>query len=88
MTDLRFPHPRISFGGMSTVFEIEQAVDHLPEDDFQTFAKWFDDARAQRVDASFEKAILAGHFDALAARALKDMEAGRTTQLDALLSRA
>ena len=74
--------------GMSTVLEIEQAVEHLPEADFQTFAHWFDETRAQRVDAAFEKAILAGQFDAMAAQALRDMDAGRTTPLDEFLRRA
>jgi hypothetical protein len=70
------------------VTEIEQAVGHLPDDDFQTFANWFDEIRAQRVDAAFEKAILAGKFDSIADQALKDHEAGRSTSLDAFLRRA
>ena len=40
---------------MSTVLEIEQAVDQLPEDDFQAFAAWFDEVRAQRADGYFER---------------------------------
>lgn len=74
--------------GMSTVLEIEQAVEHLPEKDFQSFAQWFDEARARRVDAAFEKAVLAGKFDEMAARALRDMDAGQTTPLDEVLRRA
>jgi len=70
------------------VLEIEQAVEGLPEQDFQAFAAWFDEARAQRVDAAFEQAILEGRFDAMATRALRDHEAGRTTPLDAFLRRA
>ncbi len=73
---------------MSTVLEIEQAVEHLPEADFQSFAHWFDETRAQRVDTAFEKAILAGQFDAMAAQALRDMDAGRSTPLDEFLRRA
>ena len=73
---------------MSTVLELEQAVGRLPDEDFQAFAAWFDDVRAQRVDAAFEKSILAGEFDAMAARALESMQAGQTTPLDAFLRRA
>ena len=68
--------------------EIEQAVEHLPEADFQSFAHWFDETRAQRVDTAFEKAILAGQFDAMAAQALRDMDTGRSTPLDEFLRRA
>lgn len=85
---MRFDGSKVTLIGMSTVLEIEQAVDHLPDEDFQAFAAWFDEARAQRVDAAFEKAILEGQFDSLAARALEDMQAGRTTPLDAFLRRA
>ena len=61
---------------MSTVLEIEDAVAQLPEPDFQTFAVWFDEVRARRVDGAFESAILGGH------------QAGRTIALDEFLRRA
>lgn len=73
---------------MSGVTEIEEAVSHLPDDDFQTFATWFDEVRAQRVDAAFEKAVLVGEFDSMANQAVKDHEAGKSTSLDAFLRRA
>jgi hypothetical protein len=72
---------------MSGVTEIEQAVSHLPDDEFQTFATWFDDIRSQRVDAAFAKAILAGKFDSMARQAVKDHEEGRSTSLDEFLRR-
>lgn len=73
---------------MSTVLEIEDAVAKLPEPDFQTFAAWFDEARARRVDGAFESAISAGQFDEMAARALRDHQAGKTIALDEFLRRA
>ena len=73
---------------MSTVVEIEVAVAQLPDSDFQAFATWFDEARARRVDAAFESAILGGQFDEMAARALQDHQAGRTIALDEFLRRA
>ncbi|OYW71689.1 MAG: hypothetical protein B7Z37_27075 [Verrucomicrobia bacterium 12-59-8] len=73
---------------MSTVLEIELAVERLPAKDFESFAAWFDETRAQRVDASFEKAILEGNFDAMASRALRDFETGRTSPLDEFIRRS
>ncbi len=40
-----------------------------------------------RGDADLEAAILAGKFDALAARALQNLDAGRCTPLDEFLRR-
>jgi hypothetical protein len=73
---------------MSTVLEIEDAVAKLPEPEFQTFAAWFDQTRANRVDDAFESAILGGQFDEMAARALRDHQAGKTIALDEFLRRA
>ena len=73
---------------MSTVLEIEDAVTHLPDSDFQTFAAWFDEVRARRVDGAFESAILGGQFEEMAARAIRDHQTGSTTALDEFLRRA
>jgi len=48
---------------MSTVLEIEEAVAKLPEPEFQTFAAWFDQTRASRVDDAFESTVLGDQFD-------------------------
>jgi hypothetical protein len=73
---------------MSTVLEIEEAVAKLPEPEFQTFAVWFDQKRASRVDDAFESAILGGQFDEMAARAIRDHQAGKTIALDEFLRSA
>lgn len=73
---------------MRTVTEIEQAIEHLPPQDFETLADWINETRARRVDAAFEVAILAGKFDDMAAQAVRDMEAGRCTSLDEFIRRA
>ena len=64
---------------MSTGSEIEAAIEHLPRQDFEHLAAWFDEARARRVDAELERAVRAGKFAALAARALPDADAGRSS---------
>ena len=73
---------------MRTVLEIQEAVAKLPEPEFQTFATWFDQTRASRVDDAFESAILGGQFDEMAARARRDHQAGKTIALDDFLRRA
>ncbi len=88
LEDLRECQDTYNLCPMSTVVEIEKAVEGLPDADFETFAAWFDQNRAQRVDAAFEKAILAGDFDALAAQALEDHQANRTVPLDEFIRRA
>lgn len=67
---------------MSTILEIEEAVAELSERDFQTFAAWFDQTRARRVDNTFESAILGGQFGEMAARTIHDHLAGKTVALD------
>jgi hypothetical protein len=87
-TNLRIrPKLRI-LQSMNTVLEIEDAVVQLPDPDFQTFAAWFDEVRTRRVDGAFENAIIGGQFDEMAARALRDHQAGRTIALDEFLRRA
>ena len=73
---------------MSTVLEIERAIETLPPADFRTLAEWFDEQREQRVDAALEKAVLAGKFDAMAEQALRDARAGKCIPLDEFLDRA
>lgn len=81
--------PQTSYSSpISTVLEIEEAMAKLPERDFQTFAAWFDQTRASRVDDAFESAILGGQFDEMAARAIRDHQAGKTIALDDFLRRA
>lgn len=73
---------------MSTVLEIEQAIESLPPADYAELIAWLDERRAADVDNKFEQAILAGKFDAMAERALSDVKAGKSTPLDEFLRRA
>jgi hypothetical protein len=72
---------------MSTVLEIEDAVAKLAEPEFQTFAAWFDQTRASSVDDAFESAILGGHFDEMATRAIRYHQAGKTIAFDGFIRR-
>ena len=73
---------------MSSVTEIERAIEALPADDFERLAAWIAEKREQAVDAAFEEAIRAGKFDAMAERALRDAEAGNCRPTDEILDRS
>jgi hypothetical protein len=73
---------------MSTVKEIESAIESLPPAAYAELIAWLDERRAQEADAKFEEAVSAGKFDALAGRALRDAAAGKATALDEFLRRA
>jgi hypothetical protein len=73
---------------VSTVPEIERAIEALPKQEFERLAAWFAEKREQAVDAAFDQAIGAGEFDAMADRALSDHAAGKSRPLDEFLDRA
>lgn len=73
---------------MSTVGEIEQAIEALPKEQFEKLAVWFAEKREQAVDAAFEEAVRAGAFDSMAQRALNDHASGQSRPLDEFLDRA
>jgi hypothetical protein len=73
---------------MSTVPEIERAIEALPKQEFERLAAWFAEKREQAVDAAFDHAIRGGEFDSMADRALSDHAAGKSRPLDEFLDRA
>ena len=66
---------------MSTVFEIENAVQKLSRGDLTTFREWFLGFDAAAWDKQFEEDVGAGSLDALADEALQDLREGRCTAL-------
>jgi hypothetical protein len=66
---------------MTTIEEIERAVERLEGDDFARFRDWFARLEADRFDRAIEADIKAGRLDKLLEEALADFEAGRTTPL-------
>jgi hypothetical protein len=71
--------------GMSTVLEIEQAIDHLHPQEFRALASWMQEKIDADADRVFEQSVLAGKFAPLAAQALKEIAAGQTMPLDEFL---
>jgi hypothetical protein len=66
---------------MTTVAEISGAVRRLPKRELARFRKWFAEYDAAVWDEQLERDVAAGRLDALADEALRDLKAGRTTEL-------
>jgi hypothetical protein len=66
---------------MTSVKDIEKAIENLPESDLAELSAWFEKYEAEVWDKQFETDVAAGHFDQLRAEAIADFEAGRTTPL-------
>jgi hypothetical protein len=64
---------------MSTVFEIENAVQKLSRTDLTAFRDWFLGFDSAAWDKQFEEDFAAGRLDALADEALRDLHEGRRT---------
>ena len=65
---------------MSTVEEIEAAVQNLSSEERAAFRAWFVAFEAAEWDRQFDEDVAAGRLDWLAAEALLDRQAGRTTE--------
>lgn len=66
---------------MSTLQEIEQAVEKLSPSDLRAFRAWFAEQDAVAWDEQFAKDVAAGKLDALAEEALTEHRSGRSTEL-------
>jgi hypothetical protein len=66
---------------LSTVQEIERAIDALTPDQREELYVWLDEHYMQSGDMQLKAAIDAGRFDDRIARALADHKAGRTEPL-------
>ena len=74
----------VFLGRMSAV-EVMDLVKDLPEPEALNLGRMMDDWLAGIVDRKFEAAVEAGAFDAMAAEALREAEAGKTIPLDEIL---
>ena len=66
---------------MTTLQEIEIAVQKLPREKLAQFRRWFEEFDAQQWDAQLEKDVEAGKLDALADEAIEDLKERRCTLL-------
>jgi hypothetical protein len=66
---------------MTKLEKIENDIRSLSADEFKSLADWMDEERARLWDEQIERDAIAGKLDALAAEALADIRAGKTTPL-------
>lgn len=61
--------------------ELENTIANLPPDEFAKFREWFLDFDATQFDKHIETDASEGRLDSLAAAAIREHAAGRSTQL-------
>lgn len=66
---------------MSTVQEIESAIQSLPREELSKLWQWWDEYREAAWDRQIEADLVAGKLDKLLAEADRDFEAGRCQPL-------
>ena len=66
---------------MSRVASIESQVKDLSAEELAAFREWFAQFDAEAWDRKFEADVKGGKLDRLAERALRDHDAGRSTDL-------
>ena len=66
---------------MTTVKEIEKAVEHLPPKDLLKFRDWFEAFESAAWDRQFEADAHEGRLDLLAKEAQAEYKAGKTSAL-------
>jgi hypothetical protein len=66
---------------MSTIEDLEKAVENLHPDELARFRAWFDLFDAARFDERIERDVAAGKLDSLADEAVAAQRAGRTREL-------
>jgi hypothetical protein len=67
---------------MSTVAEIENALQTIPVDDAWKVADWLQEYLDEKWDKQIDGDLAAGRFASLADQALADYHAGRVKPLD------
>ena len=66
---------------MTTVESLENAIAELPPTDLAAFRRWFAEFDAAAWDAQIEEDAAAGKFDAFAAEARAEFEAGKAREI-------
>lgn len=66
---------------MTTVEDIEKAVEKLPADQLARFRAWFETFDAARFDSKIERDSASGKLDRLAREAKDDYRSGRAREL-------
>ena len=70
------------------ITELVREMRKLPDEDLLSLAGEIDEVVAEAVDRKLERAVAGGHFDDLAAEALREHGEGKTTALHEVLDNA
>jgi hypothetical protein len=62
---------------MTTVQEIEKAIQSLPRNEIAELSAWFDEFESHLWDDQIKNDALSGRFDLLYTKAVSEFEAGR-----------
>ena len=73
---------------MSTVVEIENALQTLPVEDARKVAGWLQEYLDEKWDRQIDGDIAAGRLDKLADKAMQDYHAGRVKPLDEIIDQS
>ncbi|MDX9801826.1 MAG: hypothetical protein RBT69_10875 [Spirochaetia bacterium] len=66
---------------MSTIREIENAIEQLSKEEFKNFRTWFAQYEANAWDLQIADNIESGKLDVLANEALSELQNGKATKL-------
>ena len=66
---------------MTTISEIKKTIVHLPENEFNSFADWFQKLEEEKWDKELEKDIAEGKLDNFAKEALNEFKSGKCKEL-------
>jgi hypothetical protein len=66
---------------MSSIREIEQAIEQLSPEELNVLRQWFAERDAQQWDRQFEMDVSGGKLQSLAEEAIKDRREGRCKDL-------
>jgi urease accessory protein UreF len=73
---------------MSTVVDIEKALQALPVEDARKVADWLQQYLDEKWDKQIDADIAAGKLDKLADKAMQDYHAGRIKPLDEVIDQS
>ena len=66
---------------MATITEIKKIIKNLSDEDFNSFADWFQKLDEERWDKELEKDIAEGRLDDIAQEALNEYNSKKCTEL-------
>jgi hypothetical protein len=72
---------QVIFAPMSTLLEIEKAIENLPSTEFRKLHRWVSERDSTQWDEEIAADANAGKFDELRQRVRSDYEAGRCSDL-------